>query len=75
MGVDLIEQLIKATGLPTDIMRAEVLRLLNKSNIQPTSVSLDELRKVMADYVQDVLLSAKQGIDNKTSTDERQTRP
>lgn len=59
MGDELFTQVTLATGLPPEVISNELSRLLVKSGIDKTSMTLDDLRKVLAEYVQDVLLSAK----------------
>jgi hypothetical protein len=58
-GDALFEQVTEATGLPQDLMSNELGRLLKKCGVSQSEMTLDDLRRVLADYVQDVLLSAK----------------
>ncbi len=56
-GLELIEQIIGATGLPKETVRAEFQRLANAHSIDLETVKLDKLRELMAAYLQDVLLA------------------
>ena len=59
MGEDLIGQIAFATGLPTELIRGELLRLLEAAGLKSDSATLDDVRNVLAEYVQDVLVDAK----------------
>jgi hypothetical protein len=48
-----------ATDLPHEAIRAELTRLLALAGIDRDRVTLEDLRKVLAEYVQDTLLAAK----------------
>jgi hypothetical protein len=58
MGEDLFSQVIDATGLPQDGVSQELNRLLNQAGVERSEMTLDDLRRILAEYVQDVLLSA-----------------
>lgn len=60
MGNDLFGKVTGATGLPTDLVCDELERLLTQEGIKPEEMTLEDLRKVLANYVQDVLLAAKE---------------
>lgn len=59
MGESLLSQLSRATGLPQDLVQRELERLVGQSGKSP-SLDLDELREILADYLQDVLLKAQE---------------
>ena len=56
---ELFRMVTDATGLPHDAIRAELNRLLALAGIERERVTLEDLRKVLAEYVQDTLLAAK----------------
>ena len=56
-GQKLCKNLVAATGLPTDFADNELNRLLKEAGLDPSRVTLDELRTLMANYLQDVMLS------------------
>lgn len=62
-GKTLINEIASNTGLPEDIMKNELGRLIEGAGLDSNIVSLDDLRRVLADYAQEVLLSAKQAAD------------
>lgn len=56
MGNNLAKTVIVATGLPQDPVEREFNSLLEKHGKNPDSLTLEELREVMADYLQTVFL-------------------
>lgn len=56
----LLEDLVSGTGLPRDLVEKEVDRLLEKYNLHDRPITLDDIRLIMVDYLQDVLPKAKQ---------------
>lgn len=61
--MELIETLIQSTGLPEDLIRQEVLKIFQQSNVDLNNVSLDDVRRVMSTYMQDVLTGLKKSMD------------
>lgn len=59
MGESLLKQLISQTGLPTEGVENELDRLIEKAGLQKENITLDDLRLVLADYLQDILLESK----------------
>lgn len=56
MGEQLFQTLIEATGLPQSSVEKELTNLLVKFEKHPETLTLEELREVMADYLQTVFL-------------------
>ncbi|WII72987.1 hypothetical protein QJS83_03765 [Bdellovibrio sp. 22V] len=56
MGETLTKTVIAATGLPQDPVEREFNTLLAKHGKSPETLTLEELREVMADYLQTVFL-------------------
>lgn len=61
-GLELLTQLVESTGLPPEAVYREVDRLLEKYGVNREQISMETLRLILADYLQDVLLEAKQDI-------------
>jgi hypothetical protein len=59
-GQTLIDQVVSETGLPADQLTRELVELLESAGITPETASLDELRLVLTEYVQDILVQAKE---------------
>lgn len=58
-GKDLLNQVISATDLPQETLSRELAHLLDKAKCSQESLSLDDLRQILADYAQEVLLEAQ----------------
>ena len=58
VGVDLIEFLIESCGLPKESSREEIHALLARKNIAPENVTIENLREIFSEYLQDTLLEA-----------------
>ena len=59
MGDALIKTVIDSTGLPSDTMAQELNRLIGNAGLQKESLTLDDMRNILADYLQDTLLNLK----------------
>jgi hypothetical protein len=60
MGKELFHTVVSATGLPEDPVANELGVLLKQNGKNPETMTLDDLREVMAEYLQTVLLEAKE---------------
>ena len=58
-GLDLMRFLIETSGLPQDSLAKELNKLLSKSGYDPQGLTLEQVREVLGDYLQDALLEAK----------------
>lgn len=58
-GENLLGQITGATGLPSEVISKELVSLVAKAGKDADSVTLDELRVILAEYVQDILVTAK----------------
>ncbi|MBN8539186.1 MAG: hypothetical protein J0L82_02275 [Deltaproteobacteria bacterium] len=58
-GTALINELSHATGLPDDLIGEELSRIIAGAGMSTSDVTLDELREMLAAYLQDVLIEAK----------------
>lgn len=59
MGNEMVMQLLNATGLPLDIAEKMFMSLMRKHGKSATTITLDELRDILADFMQEALLEAK----------------
>lgn len=66
MGESLFFELTNATGLPEELITKELDRLLASSGVTRHELTLDNLRTILANYIQDVL------IENISEKDEGQ---
>ncbi len=58
-GTALIEELSAASGLPDDLIGEELSRIISGAGKSTADVTLDDLREMLASYLQDVLSEAK----------------
>ena len=58
-GKGLLRELIEATGLPGHLVEKEINRLAAKHGLNPKALTLDDVRELLASYLQDVLSEAK----------------
>ncbi len=58
-GIELIDELCRATGLPIDFTRGRFIKILGEKNKSPENITLEEIRELLSELLQDVLLEAK----------------
>ena len=77
MGAKLFDQVTGATGLPQDLVAGELEQLLKAAGMERTELTIDELRNILAEYVQDVLVAAKESLaaEEKTSSNVNPPEP
>jgi len=56
---NLLYQIIAGTGLPEDWVLKKLNHLILAAGANPKSLGLEELRHILADYLQEVMLEAK----------------
>lgn len=60
MGTALLEMVILATGLPEGEVRRELQTLMIQHGKTAETLTVDDLREMMTEYLQDVILAAKE---------------
>jgi len=58
-GKKLIDSITAATGLPQKLIDKELKLLIEKSGFDINNINMEELRVVISQYLQEVLLNAK----------------
>lgn len=58
-GLDLLRFLIESTGLPKESLEMELRKLIQKHGLSTETLTLDQVRDVLVEYLQDSLLEAK----------------
>ena len=58
MKNDLFTEFVSATGLPTEMIGRELNRFIHRAGFSAESLTLEDLRVILADYLQDVLTDA-----------------
>jgi hypothetical protein len=61
-GTGLLRVLIEATGLPPAAVENELQRLLAARGLDAARVTLEDLREVLAAYLQETLVEAKDSV-------------
>ena len=59
-GLGLLRFLVESTGLPPESLEKELNQLLKDNNLNAETLTLDQVRDVLALYLQDVLIEAKE---------------
>lgn len=67
MGETLIQILCEATGLPNAAIESEIDQLLASHDKTRDQLTLEDLRVILAEYLQDVLVSAKEKHQERNS--------
>ena len=62
MGEKLFDQVTSATGLPPDMIANELDKIIQAAGLQKDMMTLEDLRRVLAEYVQDILVAAKEDL-------------
>ena len=60
-----LKQLISATGISEDLISDELKLLSARAGLRPQELTIEDLRQILSEYVQEVLLSAKEHFDAK----------
>lgn len=67
MGERLFDQIVSGTGLPETLAQDEFTALLARYGKTPDQLTLEDLRLIVADFMQDVLVDVKEnGIKPRT---------
>jgi len=59
MGNELFEKVVRLSGLPEDLIKKELTEILKKEGIHPDQVTEPTLRKILMQYLRDVLIQHK----------------
>lgn len=61
-GTGLLRILIEASGLPPESIEKELNRILSARGLSPESVTMEDIREVLASYLQETLVEAKNSL-------------
>jgi hypothetical protein len=70
MGNELFKKVTEATGLPTELVSKELEGLLDAKGVDSADMTLEDLRKTLAEYVHEVILKAKDSFDQGITIEE-----
>ncbi|NQY99121.1 MAG: hypothetical protein HRT45_00455 [Bdellovibrionales bacterium] len=62
-GKDLIKAVTQSADIPSELITAELKGLLEQNSIAESHLTLDQLREVLAEYLQDVFVAAKSDLN------------
>ena len=60
MDDNLFEKIVKSTGLPEELVTQDFLKKISDKGFEKSTLTLDQIRDVLADYLQDVILQARE---------------
>lgn len=63
-GKELLELLASQTGLPQNLIERELKALLHKHGKDSSKATIEDIRELLVDYLQEVLLKAKDQHEN-----------
>lgn len=58
-GLELLRVLIESSGLPPESIESELKRLIVNRGLTPENLTMDDIREILAAYLQDTLMEAK----------------
>lgn len=58
MEAQWVDLIIESTGLPKDFARSRLETLLHQAGFDPDHATLEQIREVLADLLQDLILAA-----------------
>jgi hypothetical protein len=58
-GKELLDHVVEATALPHEPVGRELTQLIEKANYSEDGLTLEDLRQILVDYAQEVLLEAQ----------------
>ncbi|MES2768380.1 MAG: hypothetical protein V4596_04475 [Bdellovibrionota bacterium] len=60
MDDNLFEKIVKSTGLPEELVTQDFLKKISDKGFEKSTLTLDQIRDVLADYLQDVILQVRE---------------
>jgi hypothetical protein len=64
-AVEFLKQIIKLTGLPQEALERELDRLILNRGFDPDNLSPENIREILAAYMQETLLEVKQELSDE----------
>lgn len=60
MEDNLFEKIVKSTGLPEEMITQDFLNKISEKGFNKSTLTMDQIRVVLAEYLQDVILQARE---------------
>ena len=65
MKNQLLTEVVEATGLPPEMVNKELTKMLMEAGLDPQTITLDQLRDVLAVQIGEALLQVKEEITSE----------
>ena len=59
MDDNLFDKVVKSTGLPEELVTQDFLKKISDKGFDRSTLTIDQVRDVLAEYLQDVILQAR----------------
>jgi hypothetical protein len=59
----LIQQIVDLSGLPEEVIKGEFINYIKERGFDPQTVGIEEIRFVLFEYLQEVLLGVKSDLN------------
>jgi len=60
MDDNLFDKVVKSTGLPEELVTQDFLKKISDKGFDRSTLTIDQVRDVLAEYLQDVILQARE---------------
>lgn len=60
MDDNLFDKVVKSTGLPEELVTQDFLKKISDKGFDKSTLTIDQVRDVLAEYLQDVILQARE---------------
>lgn len=60
MDDNLFDKIVKSTGLPEELITQDFLKKISEKGFEKSTLTLDQIRDVLSEYLQDVILQARE---------------
>lgn len=60
MDDNLFDKVVKNTGLPEELVTQDFLKKISDKGFDRSTLTIDQVRDVLAEYLQDVILQARE---------------
>jgi hypothetical protein len=57
--MDLLREIVLLTGLPEKVVEKDLMKMIAEKGYLAENLTVDQLREILADYMQDALLNLK----------------
>ena len=58
-NMEIVKEIIKATGLPENLLNKEFEKMIAKAGLKQEELTLEQVRELLVEYLQETLVTAK----------------